>query len=651
MSLTIAELGLSNFKCFAGKHVLKLEPKAYGIFARYSDDAGRSNWAGKTALTEAIDLALTGRRPRDARVKSDWITNGEEKGEVDLTFSNGARVVRSMSRKGSERLFYFPPGDPEHGATQDAAQKLIDELLGLTKEDAGTWCFRQGEMSALLKMDPGPRMEMFSAWFGLEKLEECQALAASARASIEKDKAEATKVLESWQNTRQHQIDLANLAPEQTFAEAIDDAVIAEGFARRDADIYERELTGIRERQELSRDVERHDQYMAEGKAVAQILREMPTAESLEAERIEVAKEVEEYTGMASTSAEAHRQLAVVASGNFDGVCPLAGAACPSAEFVTSSVRTNQARNAEVRAHLDEVSLALSGARQRHMLVLSKIRDREHAEGRIRELRAAVGPLIDRKKRWQALGELSEAGRDTTLGLAPQRFQVACSRLGGLRSAALAVGSADVKIAEARAEVERLEKVAEIPSAAALVFERARKQIAEGVLAEIEEHANEMLGAIGADLTVAISWGRDGSGLADACSKCGAAFPKSLKVKDCSRCGSVRGQKLVERLDIDPSRRSGAADDFGSIAVTLGASRWLREDRGSEWATATLDEATSQMDASNRQAFAVRLPAVLKLAGFDQAFVVSHHRETIECLDGRIEIISKDGRSTVRVVS
>jgi DNA repair exonuclease SbcCD ATPase subunit len=44
------------------------------------------------------------------------------------------------------------------------------------------------------------------------------------------------------------------------------------------------------------------------------------------------------------------------------------------------------------------------------------------------------------------------------------------------------------------------------------------------------------------------------------------------------------------------------------------------------------------------------LPKVLRLAGFEQAFIISHHRGALEAMPGKIEIVSKDGRSSVRVV-
>ena len=171
------------------------------------------------------------------------------------------------------------------------------------------------------------------------------------------------------------------------------------------------------------------------------------------------------------------------------------------------------------------------------------------------------------------------------------------------------------------------------------------------MLAEIEGYANDLLTLVGADLEVEVCWGRDGTGLADSCSGCGAAFPSSRKVKACARCGAERGPKIVEKLDIDVSRRSGCADDFTGIAVALGASRWLREDRGSEWGVALLDEPTSQMDAANVRAFSAKLPEMLRASGFAQAFVVSHHRSALSSMPGRIEITSKDGVSIARVIA
>ena len=653
-SLTIANLFLSNWKCFEGETTLALEPKAYGVFAVDRLDRDRSNWLGKTSLTEAIDYVLTGRTPKTTAarpLKSGWITDGAEKGEVTITFSNGAIVRRTAGRKSPERLYYFPPGDPERVAVQDAAQQKIDEMLGLTKADAATWCFRQGAMSALLSMDPAERLALFAGWFKLESLEECQAMAAAARATIEKEKQEATRTLDIWRATRQQWIERAFLATGQSFEDAIAGARVEEGLAAADVALLDAEERQTAERRGLAADAARYDQIVVKGRALVEQLGAAPRAEDLAAEARRIDAEIAEYVVMVAQAKESRRSIMTIASGDFDGRCPLAGAPCPSAGFVTETVRTNRTALETTGIELDRLSIALAGARDRAGVVASKIRSRERIEGQIRELRASAGSLADRKRRWVALGGLAGAQEGVSPTGARDRATRARGRLQELTGAEVAVEDADRKIALASIEIDRLTGVAEIPTAAASVFEQARREIAEGVLAEIAGNANEILATIGVDLEVAITWAREGSGLADACPGCGAGYPASRKVRHCGKCGAPRGAKVVEKLDIEPSERSGAADDFGGIAVTLGASRWLRGDRESEWATATIDEATSQMDASLRRAFAARLPEVLRIAGFRQALVISHHRETIEALPGRIEISGRGGRSTARVVA
>jgi hypothetical protein len=161
-----------------------------------------------------------------------------------------------------------------------------------------------------------------------------------------------------------------------------------------------------------------------------------------------------------------------------------------------------------------------------------------------------------------------------------------------------------------------------------------------------------MLRECGIDLSVEVLWSREGEGLAKTCDGCGAPFSTSQRVKSCERCGAVRGPLLVNRLEIQLSDRSGAAEDLVGASLQLAASTWLREERAAAWSVALLDEPTSQMDASNRRAFMTHLAGMLSgRYGFRQAMVVSHHSEISTMLPGCIEIENRDGRATVRVVA
>ena len=179
--LTIAEIGLRNWKCYRGEQRLHLEAKAYGVFAREVGNPDRSNFLGKSSIIEAIDYALTGRLPEDAHRKIDVISRGEKSMEVDLLLSDGSRIKRSQTLTGSERIYYFPPNEPTKGATQAKAQEAIDALVGLGAKDLeATRLFRQGDMARLVKLDPGPRLDLVAGWLRLEKLQECEDAALSA---------------------------------------------------------------------------------------------------------------------------------------------------------------------------------------------------------------------------------------------------------------------------------------------------------------------------------------------------------------------------------------------------------------------------------------------------------------------------------------
>ena len=628
--------------------MLDLQPVAYAITATKDGDAASSNWAGKTSLLEAVDFALTGRRPRDAVRKVDWITRGEPNGEVELALSDGSNVKRSMSTTGSEKLWYYPPNDAKNAAYQESAQGMIDQLLGLSAADAPTWSFRQGEMAQLLRMDPGERLRMFSGWLGLEKLDDCAAMAAGARGEVEKRRAEKQRELDAaelagtelWRRIAGPSLETVGPEISRLRQQVAEFEAAVAAHASRAAD--------VREREGLVRDAARYDEIVAEGTAAAERLRGMPTNEQLATEFERLQNVVHEH-GTARAEVEGEwRALSAVVAGKFDGRCPLAGEACPSAGFVTDTAVRNGARRADVATRMRD-------AQERERVVVMMLQTvsdeksrRLHAESRISTLRAAAKPLVERKRRWT---ELQGAALPSPADDPYPALQAARRRLAELEGAVGQAASLKARGEALRGELGGLEKVAAIPTAAAAVFESARKRIAEGVLAEIEAHANDVLGRIGADLSVAFRWGREGAGLADACGKCGAAFPASRKVKDCARCGAERSARMIERLDLLPSKRSGAADDLASIATAFGTSRWLREDRGSEWGTVLLDEPTGQMDHANMRAFASKLPDVIRSGGFGQAMVVSHHRSALDTMPARIEICSKNGFSVAKVVT
>jgi len=202
-------------------------------------------------------------------------------------------------------------------------------------------------------------------------------------------------------------------------------------------------------------------------------------------------------------------------------------------------------------------------------------------------------------------------------------------------------------------DVEDLQVRMGVKREALVVFGKlgAQKRVAESALKSIEDGANAMLRECGIDLSVEVQWSREGGGLARSCDACGHPFGTSAKVKQCERCGADRGPLLVNKLELVLSDRSGAAEDLVGASIQLSASAWLREDRGSAWSVALVDEPYGALDASNRKAFSTHLASMLAgRYGFVQAFVVSHSPDTVTQLPGRIEILNDGGRATVRVV-
>jgi DNA repair exonuclease SbcCD ATPase subunit len=230
----------------------------------------------------------------------------------------------------------------------------------------------------------------------------------------------------------------------------------------------------------------------------------------------------------------------------------------------------------------------------------------EHAERLYRETSTA---LASAKERLRQLGRVEE-----------QRA-AAHGKLGGLR---------------ARLETAR---------AAALVFGKqgAQRLVAEGALAQIERRANTILGDAQAGASISVRWSREGQGLASACEACGAPFPSSARAKVCARCKAARGPKIISRLDLEMSDRSGALEDLGGFAMQLAASAWLRAERGSAWSVALIDEPTGQMDRRRRRAFTAHLARAFAASSFSQALVVSHDPATLESLPGKI-LVSRKGR-------
>jgi len=637
----ICELGVQNWKCFAGKQWVRLRELSYGVSARYVGDPGRSNWGGKSALLESVGFALHGEHT--ARVEDEWITHGEEGGYARLVVQDGATsfaVVRSRKRGKSTVLEVAPrDGAALRGAE---AQAFIDARLGISKEDFRVTCyFEQRQMARMVLARPQERMEVLQAWLRMERLVRAEDI---ARARV----GEAVEALERHRaGLAQHEQVLSEAAHEESAAELgrkLDGAQGRLEEARRLASEARRQAVSDAKARE-------YEQLAEEGKKLARELEAMDLGKLEELYRS--ASEVERRLALVSSQAsQVAAEKKRVRLGQFDGNCPVAQIRCPAVDEINkrgeSAKQAHEAAEKEaVEKHAEhaEAARSLAGAESRYQSA-------ERLKARVDAMRDRIRVLHKEYKERREEDRVSlDAAEDAVLRLE--------SETSALRARHEAARRQEERVALARARVDdagdergRLEREAALAREQLLVFGRggAQKRVAERALREIEEGANALLRECGIDLGVSVQWSRQGDGLAKACDACGWPYPASARVKACGRCGAERGPLVVNRLELLLTDRSGAAEDLAGASFQLAASAWLRSERGASWGTALIDEPYGQLDESNRRGFATHLATMLSgRYGFRQALVVSHSADAQAMMPGRLEIICEAGRSSMRV--
>lgn len=641
---TIRRLRLRNWMSYRGDHELILESKSYAVVARHLRDAERSNWLGKSALFEAIDFALRGALNPDRHMDANgWITDGEKDGHVNLVFDDGLVLTRSRKIGQSTQLVYG-------NAKGDEAQAAIAQNMGVTSDDFATICyFRQRQMAQFILSRPEERMSYARAWFKLAPLEAGEDRA-QARASSIADKVDIlTREVE-----RQVQIECEALAGHESIEEL--EAIIA-----RD----EQKLEKLKDkRQRLQELLGKNASLLLATRIVAEyeatfqhhseLLDKQPNIPKLQHDAEQaaaVATKLHESMTVARRDVEQKDQLS---RGEFDGRCPIAEMQCP----VAGKIKENKARNSELLSASQVVyatkratwERADADAREKR----AKLQEAASVQERINELAARLTRTRDEytnAKKQPAPADVddlqvrvNEANSDIqTQALHLQELHARIDRVLQSRKAREALA------ADLRGLQERLSTCRE----ASVIFGKngAQRRVAEGALAAIQDGANAMLQDCGINLSVEVSWGREGAGPAKTCDTCGAPFPSSTKVKKC-RCGADRGPLIKNRLDILLSEQSGAAEDLAGIAVQFSASAWLRRKRGAQWSVALIDEPVSQLDAAHRRMLSNHLAALLSSRySFEQAFVTAHHSSVLDALPGRIEVVSDGKYSTLRIAA
>lgn len=657
----VSGVTLKNWLRYAGEHEIDLRPSVYGIVARHAGDDRRSNWAGKTSFIEAIRFALYGVH-RFAR-EDDWITRGVAFGQVAVTLSDGTVITRSRRRGQSTQLELSRGG--EVLARQDGAQKEIDRLVGLTRDDFETTCWiGQKQLARLILARSAERFDLVSAWLGLEKLQKAEE---AAKAQYAHDRDRATKIAteqkvltDRWmQMVMRSGIAGMESATAEEFADALGAEIksvkgeIATMTAERDratSAVREQEAARAARRMRAQRQ-EEFARLADEGRTLSAAVKQLGDPPD-----VEEAKAAHEDVLAKATEAGAKLRTAKsLVRGAFDGLCPVAGIACPAKDSINADGAANKARYEAAKESYDSIAQREAAARLEHEQRSREAEKIRRQQERLIDLRKRAK---EAKARLDAEPEMGLEGTDdggtgaSTLDDLNSRIGAAMARLKGLVASLDESADTARRLEDAAINAKASDMAMLAGQAAVRILGRqgAQRVIAEAALREIEGGANDMLRSANIDLSVTLSWAREGSGLAAHCSECGTAFPASAKVKACTKCGAERGQKVIERLDVELSDRSGAAEDLAGAALQLAATAWLRRERDVAWSVALIDEPFGALDEANRRAFATHLTAMLRGShGFEQAFIVAHHPDVIDALPDRVIVQAGETGSTLGV--
>jgi DNA repair exonuclease SbcCD ATPase subunit len=535
----------------------------------------------------------------------------------------------------------------------DEAQRYVDSMLGLTREDFAATCyFEQRQMARLILAKPQERTDVVAAWLRLEPLiraeEEARALLAELsgqalafRSTAERE-GEAVKRELGQHETRE---------------------ALARAIERRQEDLEraEESLADARRASEAARKVvaararvDEYDRIVREGKDLVEQLEGMDLAELGKAEQRLTTLERDlalEY-GKKQREEQLNRKVAL---GQFDGVCPVAGIACPAKDEINTRSRASQ-RALKLAEEAARESLQRHGEAQLDLRAAqAKRQAAERLKARVDALREQVrGMRDDYRLAKQEAAPFDVQAIEALVQRCSDAVVQARVELEAMRGSLKRAAASECERYDCAQKGVAVERRLATAREAVLVFGRngAQRRVAERAMREIEEGANYALEECGIDLRVEVRWSREGQGVARQCDECGQPFPSSLKVKQCGRCGAERGALLIHKLDLALSDRSGAAEDLAGAALQLAASAWLRAERGSAWGTAIIDEPTAQLDAGNRRAFMRHLAAMLRgRYAFEQALVVSHDPAATSMLPGRILVENREGVASARVLA
>ena len=658
----VASLRLKNFKCYRGETILELGPIVYAILASDVNDPRVSNWRGKSSLLEAIRYALTGELPKHIRLEDDWITRGEKVGEVELILSSGDRILRSRHLGKSTRLYW------NDKAIQGDAQIEITKAIGLSDDDLLNTCyFEQKNIARLVRADASDRIKVVGDWLDLDPIRMMETRARALLSDVEKElhaknahvlsqRAIVDDILAELTLPPGAVLTVSDEEPKTWFDLQVESLSSLLEEAEDARDTAEGTLLSFGALERMAGQVDRYNQLTGEIREIEPRVKpkELETFQALEKKTRAKASELQEAKSVIER--DVNRRLEVVA-GNFDGKCPIMGKACPAQDEVESTVKKSKKETSALRASLSTARDEYTKASNDHWLVQEQISNYQAAKARLDSLKAEharLAPVFERaaKAKQSERADLEETRND--LQTAKEEVELLRSQIQRLQAFEKQIANAWVKITTAEDEIEVLEKKCATYREALVILgpSGAQRRIAETSLLIIEQGANKLLSMSDIPLTVNMQWSREGGDPARTCATCGWPFPKTSKIKECSKCGSARGKNIINKLEVLLSNWSGAAEDLSGASIQLSASSWLRRRRGSAWSVAMIDEPFGALDAAKCVSFANHLASMLRSQyGFEQAFIIAHHSNVLDALPGRIFITGDGECSTAKVLS
>lgn len=643
-------LKMANFYCYRGEQEVNLGGNVYAVVAQAEDNPERSNWLGKTTLLTAFAFMLFGWHTK--ATLDDIVTTGEQEMTGELELSDGTLIRRAKARGASMKVRVTLPDGRE--LAQSDAQSAIATHIGFTEDDWMATCFfRQKRIGELVSARASERSTIIEGWLAEELLavQKLHGAAAADLAAVSRQIEERSAVVKSATETLVELLegDLSDARIGEV-TEELDDATLSTGDQRKSAqaaleralktvEAYEaarrRQASQEATRAELTRLEERGRALKAEHAKAEAAAKKAGGAERTAADEAAVAgAKLREL----KVTLDAMRSNAIA----FDGVCPVNRRQCPSADWVCAESVSEEAVkkvSGEVRSLRDTIDELEQKGREARATIA-------HEAKLARELSAMRADAM-------ALAERASGGEELDvdeeeLDAAQALIDESRAKVERCNADLVEIGTMKRRLQDAAAvwrssakDVEALEARRAVVLEAATLTGRsgAQQAIQELAMADIKRIANEMLATAEIPLQVNVTWEEESGTPAKVCPECGTAFPTSRKVKECVACGAARGNAVQRRLNIEPTNRSGAAEDLAGVALGIAASRWLRHQRGSRWSSVFIDEPFGALDAHNRAAFSAHIVQMLK-SSFASGFVVAHERAVLAAMPARIDIVA-----------